>query len=80
MTQELVFTNGRMVTPGKVMAGSLMARDGQITAIDSSGSYLPGAIDLEGDYLLPGVEARDMYRPSITARTAAARTAIAPGG
>ena len=55
MTQELVFTNGRMVTPGKVMAGSLMARDGQITAIDSSGSYLPGAIDLEGDYLLPGL-------------------------
>ena len=55
MTQELVFTNGRMVTPGKVIAGSLMARDGRITALDSTSSYLPGAIDLEGDYLLPGL-------------------------
>jgi uncharacterized protein YfaS (alpha-2-macroglobulin family) len=32
-----------------------------------------------GDFLLPGAEARDMYRPSVNARTAAGRVRIAPG-
>ena len=32
-----------------------------------------------GDFLLPGAEARDMYRPTVTARTAARRVGIAPG-
>ena len=32
-----------------------------------------------GDFLLPGAEAKDMYRPAINARTAPGRTAIAPG-
>ena len=32
-----------------------------------------------GDFLLPGAEARDMYRPGVNARTAPGRTAIAPG-
>jgi uncharacterized protein YfaS (alpha-2-macroglobulin family) len=32
-----------------------------------------------GEFLLPGAEARDMYRPNLAARTAAERTAIAPG-
>ncbi len=32
-----------------------------------------------GDFLLPGAQAKDMYRPSLSARTAATRTAIAPG-
>ncbi|WP_374574039.1 alpha-2-macroglobulin [Phenylobacterium sp.] len=33
-----------------------------------------------GDFLLPGAEARDMYRPTINARTEVGRTQIAPGG
>ena len=32
-----------------------------------------------GDFFLPGAEARDMYRPSVVARTAPGRTRIAPG-
>ena len=32
-----------------------------------------------GDFLLPGAQAHDMYRPSLNARTAADRTVIAPG-
>jgi uncharacterized protein YfaS (alpha-2-macroglobulin family) len=31
-----------------------------------------------GDFLLPGAEAKDMYHPSLNARTAAARTGITP--
>ena len=32
-----------------------------------------------GDFLLPGAQARDMYRPALNARTAADRTTISPG-
>ena len=32
-----------------------------------------------GDFLLPGAEARDMYRPSVNARSPAGRTRISPG-
>ena len=32
-----------------------------------------------GEFLLPGAEARDMYRPSVNARSAAGRVRIAPG-
>ena len=42
-------------------------------------AYIARAVT-PGDFLLPGVEARDMYRPSLSARTGARRTAIAPGG
>ena len=31
------------------------------------------------DFLLPGAQARDMYRPALNARTAADRTTISPG-
>ena len=31
-----------------------------------------------GDFYLPGVEARDMYRPTVRGRTAAGRVRIAP--
>ncbi len=59
--------------------------DRYIAAVDLPGreafafAYVARAVT-PGDYLLPGVQARDMYRPSISARTAATRTAIAPGG
>jgi uncharacterized protein YfaS (alpha-2-macroglobulin family) len=42
-------------------------------------AYIARAVT-PGDFLLPGVEARDMYRPSLNARTGARRTTIAPGG
>ena len=32
-----------------------------------------------GAFVLPGAQARDMYRPSLNARTASGRTDIAPG-
>jgi uncharacterized protein YfaS (alpha-2-macroglobulin family) len=45
---------------------------------DFAFAYIARAVT-PGDYLLPGAEARDMYRPAVNARTAARRTAIAPG-
>jgi uncharacterized protein YfaS (alpha-2-macroglobulin family) len=45
---------------------------------DFAFAYIARAVT-PGDYLLPGAEARDMYRPTVSARTAARRTAIVPG-
>lgn len=42
-------------------------------------AYLARAVT-PGDFLLPGVQAHDMYRPTLASRTGARRTTIAPGG
>lgn len=55
MQKEQVFTHARLVLPGEVMAGTVVMRDGLIAEIDGTRSRLPGAIDLAGDYLLPGL-------------------------
>jgi alpha-D-ribose 1-methylphosphonate 5-triphosphate diphosphatase len=55
MPDETVLTNARIVTLDCVVCGSLAIRDGRIADIDSRPSALPGAQDLEGDYLLPGL-------------------------
>jgi alpha-2-macroglobulin len=58
--------------------------DRYVAAMDLPGkepfafAYIARAVT-PGDFLLPGAEARDMYRPSVTARTGARRTQIAPG-
>ena len=54
MSLETVFTNAVLVLPDGVMSGTLVMRDGVIAAVHPGRSSLPGAIDLEGDYLLPG--------------------------
>lgn len=51
----LVFKNARMVLADQVLHGSLHAARGRIAALDSGPSALPQAIDLHGDYLLPGL-------------------------
>ncbi len=58
--------------------------DRYIAALDLEGrsnfafAYVARAVTA-GEFLLPGAEARDMYRPSLNARTAAGRAVIAPG-
>ncbi|MBS7537773.1 alpha-D-ribose 1-methylphosphonate 5-triphosphate diphosphatase [Ancylobacter lacus] len=51
---ETVFANARLVLPDEVLHGHLVVRDGLITAI-GTGAVPAGAIDLGGDYLLPGL-------------------------
>ena len=61
------------------------ARDDRyVAAMDLAGrsnfafAYVARAVTA-GDFLLPGAQAKDMYRPGLNARTAAGRTAITPG-
>lgn len=52
---ETILTNAQIVLPDQVIGGSLVMRDGLIAAIDEGASAAAGAIDLEGDHLIPGL-------------------------
>ena len=52
---ETVFTNARLITPDAVVEGTLVVRDGRIVSLDNGASSLAERIDLEGDYLMPGL-------------------------
>ena len=55
MKQEMVITNALIVMNSEVLRGSVHTVDGLMEAIDPSPSALPAAIDLEGDFLIPGL-------------------------
>lgn len=55
MKSELIFTNVNIVTIHEVIKGSVCIRNGVIESVDFGNSSLPGAIDLDGDLLLPGL-------------------------
>ncbi len=56
MSNALVVSNARIVGRDAVLDGaSLEVRDGVIHAVDSALSNAAGAVDFEGDYLLPGL-------------------------
>ncbi|MGV6871905.1 alpha-D-ribose 1-methylphosphonate 5-triphosphate diphosphatase [Pseudochelatococcus sp. B33] len=52
---EMVFTNARIVTADEVLRGTVQVLDGIIVDIAGGATAVPGALDLEGDYLLPGL-------------------------
>ncbi len=52
---SLVFSNAQMVLPDEVVHGSLHTRHGHIAGLAAGTSAVPGAIDLAGDWLLPGL-------------------------
>ena len=51
---EIIFTNAKIVTPERLIDGSVKINNGEISDISDSVSGLPTAIDFDGDYLLPG--------------------------
>ncbi len=52
---ETILTNAVLVLPTELLTGTIVIRDGKIADISSETSHAPGAIDLEGDYVMPGV-------------------------
>jgi alpha-D-ribose 1-methylphosphonate 5-triphosphate diphosphatase len=55
MNTALTFKNAKLVLPDVVMLGCLSAQHGFITGVDSRTTSAAHALDLEGDYLLPGL-------------------------
>ena len=52
---KTIFTNAAIVLPDEVIHGSVTVEAGEITDISSGGTQAPGAHDLGGDYLMPGM-------------------------
>ena len=52
---ETIFTNAALVLSTEVVRGSVKSRKGGIAAVDSGATDAAGAIDLDGDYLIPGL-------------------------
>lgn len=55
MPAEQILTNARVVSAEQAFVGTLVLRDGLIARVDEGVSGLPQALDLGGDYLLPGL-------------------------
>ena len=55
MTDDVILAGARLVLADEVVMGSLRARNGRIEAIDAGEAVPPGAIDCEGDLVLPGL-------------------------
>ena len=55
MTVELVLTNARIVTPDACVDGTVVVRAGEIAAVEPGVSTAAAALDLGGDYLIPGL-------------------------
>ena len=55
MTPETILTNARLVLPDAVIDGTLVLQGSTIREVAPGRSALPGALDMQGDYLIPGV-------------------------
>jgi alpha-D-ribose 1-methylphosphonate 5-triphosphate diphosphatase len=55
MMQETILTNAVIVTADDSFPGSVVVRDGTIAEVAPGRSTAAGALDLQGDYLLPGL-------------------------
>jgi alpha-D-ribose 1-methylphosphonate 5-triphosphate diphosphatase len=55
MTSETIFTNARLVLPDLVVLGCVLVAGGCIVEVSQGRSATPGAIDMDGDYLIPGI-------------------------
>jgi alpha-D-ribose 1-methylphosphonate 5-triphosphate diphosphatase len=74
MNNDLILANARLVLAGEVVDGHVRVRDGRIVDLGHGAIGVPGALDLGGDWLLPGLvemhtdnlERHAMPRPSVT--------------
>ena len=55
MSGRMILTNAQVVTRHDVFRGTVVVEDGRVCAVEPGGGAGPGALDLGGDYLLPGI-------------------------
>jgi alpha-D-ribose 1-methylphosphonate 5-triphosphate diphosphatase len=55
MIPEVILTNAHLVLADEVVHGTLVLRGDRIHEVQQGRSQAPGAIDLDGDHLIPGI-------------------------
>ncbi len=54
-TAETTLTNATLILPGALLPGTIVLRAGRIAELQPGPSTAPAALDMDGDYLMPGV-------------------------
>ena len=54
-TTELILTNADLVLPGEVVRGTVRITQGHIASVDPGTTRAPGAVDCQGDLVIPGL-------------------------
>ena len=54
-SDEIILTNTNIILSNEIIYGSVKIRDGCISEIDDQPTSIKNSIDLEGDFLLPGL-------------------------
>jgi alpha-D-ribose 1-methylphosphonate 5-triphosphate diphosphatase len=54
MMTETILTNAILVLPAQIVAGTIVLHGTTIAAVQPGRSSAPGALDMDGDYLIPG--------------------------
>ncbi|MHC8495288.1 alpha-D-ribose 1-methylphosphonate 5-triphosphate diphosphatase [Thalassospira sp. SM2505] len=52
---EQIFTNAKLVLANEVIDGAIQIKDGMIVDVSDRPSNIPGAENMDGDYLMPGL-------------------------
>ena len=52
---ETILTNAEIVREDEIVRGTLVIRGGEIAEVSAGRSAVPGAVDCEGDHLIPGL-------------------------
>ncbi len=73
MSAEQIFTNAQIVLSDEVIKGTVVVQDGKIKSIEHGNVSVPSAMDMQGNYLMPGMvelhtdnlEKHMMPRPSV---------------
>src|SRR5215510_1491514 len=52
---EMIFTNAKVVGPDAIFGGTVVTRHGLVADISAGASSIAAAVDLDGDYLVPGL-------------------------
>ena len=55
MDVKQILTNAQVVTKDEAFLGTVVVEHGAIVAIDQGLSQVPGGIDCQGDFLIPGL-------------------------
>ena len=55
MKHEIALTNAKVVLADREVDGTVVLSEGKISRVEEGRSDLPTALDMEGDYLLPGL-------------------------
>ena len=55
MSNETILTNATLILEDKLIKGTITFTERAVTSIETGLSSLPAAIDVEGDFIAPGI-------------------------